>query len=176
MITYRDVRNAMVWANNAPAILFPYVAECLDGLMRGYTNVAWDYENISSTSPAVDDADAWADVNTGTGAALNCGDGEDKTSRAIEDFRTYLSALEEDSPWAAFWQGERRIRCLGWPKTMRPPWRFASPYTSGNTSAPILISGNTLDGVTSIRNAHAMSRHFREAWCWRRRRAGVVRW
>jgi hypothetical protein len=61
-------------------------------------------------------------------------------------------------------QGERKIRRLGW--QVRPAWRSTGPFTSktdkgGSTlSTPILFLGNKLDPLTSLRNARRMVEDF----------------
>jgi pimeloyl-ACP methyl ester carboxylesterase len=165
IVTHRDVRTAIVWACYVPVLLIPTLAEIIDGLMRGRDNVTLSYpfdeDNITSTCLKKDDEDLRADENYGAGTALNCGDAEDISNSTLGEFRAYLSALEEQSPMTAFFQGERRLRCLAWPSSLRPDWRFTGPFGStGNTSAPILFVGNTLDPMVPLQNAHAMAKKF----------------
>ena len=57
-----------------------------------------------------------------------------------------------------------KLRCLHWPASLRPNWRFTGPFTStandSNSSVPILFLGNTLDPMTPISNAHEMVKAF----------------
>lgn len=168
MITYHDVRFAMVWANNSPSWEFPALAKMIDELMRGYTNVTLSFPFRESFNapvcPGQEDDDLRADSNAGAGTALNCGDAEDISNVSLDEFEKYLSALEEQSSISAFFQGERKLRCLGWPSSLRPKWRFTGPFTSAadgsNSSVRILFLGNTLDPVTPISNAHEVAKGF----------------
>ena len=168
MITYHDVRAAMVWANYSPSWAFPALAKMIDELMRGYTNVTLTFPFgdgfDAPVCPGQEDEDLRADSNAGAGTALNCGDAEDISDVSLDEFEKYLSALEEQSSIGAFFQGERKLRCLGWPSSLRPKWRFTGPFTSAadgsNSSVRILFLGNTLDPATPIRNAHKMAKKF----------------
>jgi hypothetical protein len=65
---------------------------------------------------------------------------------------------------AVFFQGERKIRCLGW--SIRPSWKFTGPFTSkaedgsSKLSTPILFMGNKLDPMTSINIAKKVAEDF----------------
>lgn len=159
LITYRDLRIAIYWTTMAPAYAFTVMAASLDGLMRGYTNITLDFPfgGLPSSSDCVETENKVASSNADAGTALNCGDAEDITNITISDFKHYLSELENQSAVAAFFQGERKIRCVGWP--LRPTWRFTGPFGSksehGRSSleTPILFMGNKLDPMTSINNS-----------------------
>ena len=159
LITYRDVKIAIYWTTMSPALLGVSMAKALDDLMRGHTEVTFPFENVPTASdcPGNDDQERRAGANKDAGTALNCGDAEDIRNSTIVDFKEYLSLLEEQSSAAAFFQGERRIRCMGWP--IRPAWRFSGPFTSrlengsSKLSTPILFIGNKLDPMTSIHNS-----------------------
>ena len=168
LITHRDVKLAMYWTTMAPGFAAPLIAEVLDSLMRGHINVTLDFpfESIPKASNALyqETQDGRANSNADAGTALNCGDAEDITNSSITDFKEYLSALEDQSSVAAFFQGERKIRCLGWP--IRPAWRFTGPFTSkrdngsSKLSTPILFMSNKLDPMTSLRNARKVANNF----------------
>lgn len=121
LITYRDVKIAMYWTTMAPAFGAPTIASILDALIKGHTNVTLSFPfevgSISkySNCPENDTPDSLAGSNMDAGTALNCADAEDITNNTIEDFKDYLSKLEAQSHIAAFFQGERKVRCMGWP-------------------------------------------------------------
>jgi len=158
LITYRDVKLAMYWTTMSPGYGAPIMAIILDGLLKGHTNMTLDFpfEGILTASNSLHEEtqDSRASSNADAGTAVNCGDAEDITNSSIADFKEYLSTLEEQSSVAAFFQGERKIRCLGWP--IRPAWRFTGPFTSkredgsSKLSTPILFMGNKLDPMTSL--------------------------
>jgi pimeloyl-ACP methyl ester carboxylesterase len=170
LITYREVRLAIYWTTMSPAFASPVIAAVLDALMRGHTSITLSFpfenENLSKASdcPDQETQDSRAGSNVDAGTAVNCGDAEDITNSSIEDFKEYLSALENQSSVAAFFQGERRIRCLGWP--IRPAWRFSGPFISktdnggSKLETPILFTGNRLDPMTSLRNSHEVAKDF----------------
>jgi pimeloyl-ACP methyl ester carboxylesterase len=168
LITYRDVKLAMYWTTMAPSFAAPIMATILDGLIRGYTNVTLDFpfESIPTASNLLnmESQDGRAGSNADAGTAINCADAEDIANSSLADFKEYLSALEGQSSIAAFFQGERKIRCLGW--KMRPEWRFTGPFTSkidkgGSTlSTPILFIGNKLDPMTSLHNSRKIVEDF----------------
>jgi pimeloyl-ACP methyl ester carboxylesterase len=168
LITYRDVKLAMYWTTMAPSFGAPLMAAVLDSLMGGHNNVTLDFpfESVPTASNSLhhETQDGRAGSNADAGTAVNCGDAEDITNSSIADFKEYLSALENQSSVAAFFQGERKIRCMGWP--IRPVWRFTGPFTSkrddgsSKLSTPILFMGNKLDPMTSIRNARKATKDF----------------
>jgi pimeloyl-ACP methyl ester carboxylesterase len=166
LATYRDVRLAIYWATMVPVVVFPSMATILDDLIKSRTNVTIDFpfQSFPTASDCQEDQDKPASSNADAGTALNCGDGEEIMNSTIEDFKDYLSALEDQSSVAAFFQGERRIRCMGWP--IRPAWRFTGPFTSktkngsSKSSTPILFMGNKLDPMTSLRNSHEVAKNF----------------
>jgi pimeloyl-ACP methyl ester carboxylesterase len=161
LITYRDVKLAMYWTTMAPGFAAPVMATILDGLMRGDINVTLDFpfESVPTASSILDmeGQEGLASSNADAGTAVNCGDAEDITNSSLADFKEYLSDLESQSSVGAFFQGERKSRCLGW--QVRPAWRFTGPFTSktdkgdSTLSTPILFIGNRLDPMTSLRNA-----------------------
>jgi pimeloyl-ACP methyl ester carboxylesterase len=168
LITYRDVRIAMYWTTMAPRFATPDMATILDELMRGYTNVSlnFPFEGIPTASKFLDmeNPEKIAASNTDVGTAVNCENAEDITSSSLADFKDYLSELENQSSVAAFFQGERKIRCLGWP--IRSAWRFTGPFTSrtengsSRLSTPILFMGNSFDPMTSIHSAQKAANDF----------------
>jgi len=168
LITYRDVKLAMYWVTMAPGVAAPVMALILDALMRGFTNVTIDFpfEGIPTASSTfnMESPDRMAASNADAEVAVNCADAEDITNSSLADFKGYLSALEKQSSVAAFFQGERKIRCMGW--TIRPAWRFTGPFTSksedgsSRLSTPILFIGNRLDPMTSLVNARKVANDF----------------
>jgi pimeloyl-ACP methyl ester carboxylesterase len=168
LITYRDVKLAIYWTTMAPYFASLSIAAAFDSLMKGDTNVTlgFPFESVPTASDFLHEQtqDDQAISNTDAGAALNCGDAEDITNSSIADFKEYLSALEDQSSVGAFFQGERKIRCLGW--SIRPAWRFTGPFTSrrnngsSKLTTPILFMGNKLDPMTSLRNARKMAKEF----------------
>ena len=85
--------------------------------MRGFTNVTIDFpfEGIPTASSTfnIESPDKMAASNADAGTAGNCGDAEDIIKASLADFKGYLSALENQSSVAAFFQEERKIRCIG---------------------------------------------------------------
>ena len=165
LITYRDVRLAIYWANMVPMIGFPPLARIVDELMRGYTNVTLaPFVSSGPENTGEEDEDVLAASNVDAGAAINCGDEEDISDVSLGEFEKYLKALEGQSKQAGFFQAERRLRCLGWPRSLRPAWRFTGPFTSvsteSNVSVPILFMNNMLDPMTPISNAYEMGKGF----------------
>jgi hypothetical protein len=167
-ITYRDVKLAMYRTTMAPGFAAPAMASILDGLIRGHTNMTLDFpfEGVptASTLLEMESQDGRAGSNADAGTAVNCGDAEDISNSSLADFKEYLSVLEGQSSVGAFFQGERKIRCLGW--QVRPAWRFTGPFTSktdegdSTLSTPILFIGNKLDPMTSLRNARKVVEDF----------------
>ncbi|TAQ87666.1 hypothetical protein B7494_g4025 [Chlorociboria aeruginascens] len=168
MITKRDLRIAMFQATLTPTFAFANLADTMNELLQGNTNLTLEFP-FEDDIPFSDDYDEdnRAGTNEDAGAALNCGDTEDISESSIDEFLQYLSALEKQSSIAAFYQAERRLRCLGWPKSLRPDAksRFTGPFTSGNNSDnehsnPILFLNNRLDSQTPIENAYKMAKGF----------------
>lgn len=171
LITYRDVKLAMYWTTMAPVFAAPTMASILDHLVRGHTNITLEFpfQDFPKTSDCPERAtqDTLASSNSDAGLALNCGDAEDISNSTINDFKTYLSAIETQSSVAAFFQGERKIRCLGWP--IKPAWRFTGPFSSktetkdaegSKLSTPILFMGNRLDPMTSLSTARKVAKNY----------------
>lgn len=158
LITYIDVKLAMYWTTMAPSLAAPIMASILDGLMKGHTNVTIDFpfDSVPNASNSLhkETEDIRANSNADAGTAVNCEDAEDITNSSVADFKDYLSALENQSSVAAFFQKERRIRCVGWP--IRPAWRFTGPFGTkmengdSKLSTPILFIGNKLDPMTKF--------------------------
>lgn len=78
----------------------------------------------------------------------------------------YLSALEKQPHIAVFFQRDRRLRCLGWPSSMRLNFRFTGLFTSdasnteGNPSILIPFLSNRLEPMCPIENAYEMGKGF----------------
>ncbi|KAE9382073.1 alpha/beta-hydrolase, partial [Stipitochalara longipes BDJ] len=168
LITYRDAKLAMYWTTMAPGFAAPVMATILDEFMKGRTNVTIDFpfEGIPTAASALDmeSPDKMAASNADAGIAVNCADAEEIINVSLPSFKEYLSALENQSSVAAFFQGERKIRCMGWP--IRPAWRFTGPFTSRSENGssklpnPILFMGNRLDPMTSLVNARKVANDF----------------
>ncbi|PMD32749.1 alpha/beta-hydrolase, partial [Hyaloscypha variabilis F] len=168
LITFEDVKRAMYWTTMAPGFAGPVMATILDESMQGRTNFTIDFPfagiPTASSVLSMDSQDQMAASNADAGVAVNCADAEAITNTSLANFKGYLSALENQSSVAAFFQGERKIRCMGW--QIRPAWRFTGPFTSksedgsSKLSTPILFMGNRLDPMTSIANARKVASDF----------------
>ena len=97
-------------------------------------------------------------------AAIHCGDGKDDTGLTREDWALYIETLLSQSSYVGHRWAEIRTMCSNW--QYRPKYRFTGPFTTpkadpslkeGIPAAPILFAGSSLDPVTPIRNARAMS-------------------
>ena len=88
---------AMFLSTYSPIFAYPILADMLDGLMRGHTNVTTLLVDDIPTGSDIKDEDSCADANAGAGAALNCGEAEDVYGADFNDFMEYLSALEKQS-------------------------------------------------------------------------------
>lgn len=102
-----------------------------------------------------------ADYNEDAGTAINCGDSEAISNVTLSEFTSYLRALEGQSTVGALVQGERKLRCLGWPAALHPAYRFSGPFGADALEKGILFVGNTLDPVTPVGNAHLMAGLFK---------------
>jgi hypothetical protein len=107
-----------------------------------------------------------ADYNEDAGTAINCGDSEAISNVTLSEFTSYLRALEGQSTVGALVQGERKLRCLGWPAALHPAYRFSGPFGADALEKGILFVGNTLDPVTPVGNAHLMAGLFKGSVCW----------
>ncbi|KAL3421597.1 peptidase tripeptidyl-peptidase protein [Phlyctema vagabunda] len=160
VVTRKDVEYAIVQALLAPFYSFTALAEYIDSLLQGISNITLGFPfdpDLGSLSRAIaEDVDYLASSNLDAGTSLNCGDAASLANSTVKEFKRYLSVLEKLSNISASWQGERKARCLGWPATLTPKWRFTGPFAS-NMTPPLMFLSNTLDPMTPLHNAKKMS-------------------
>lgn len=172
LISYRDLKIAMYMSTYAPFIGFPSLASVLNDILLGRTNMSLPLpfpfqDNTLSGIPscsscsAEDEEALRADYNEDAGTAINCADSEDMSNATFSEFTSYLRVLEGQSTAGAFFQGERKLRCLGWPPSLRPAFRFPGPFGADALEMGILFVGNKLDSVTPMGNAYEMARLFK---------------
>lgn len=137
--------------------------------MSGHTNITLDFPFESILTASIfqheETKDDRANSNADAEIAVNFADAEDITNSSVADFEEYLSAFKGQPSIAAFFQGESKIRCLGWP--IRPAWRFADPFTSkkkdngdSKLSTPILFMGNKIDPMMNLHTVRTMVKGF----------------
>jgi hypothetical protein len=163
LITYSDIRNLIFQALSSPIASFPTLATMLAGLQTG------NYQEILGLLAMQKRQQCGSqDLEDGYGGgkmngmdeimpAIFCGDGEDISSRTMEEFKSYLRLLELQSPTAGAIWAMTVLQCMGW--RIRAKWRYTGPF-GGNTNTPILWIGDTGDPVTPLRNAHEMAEGF----------------
>jgi hypothetical protein len=97
--------------------------------------------------------------------AIACGDGDDATNLSLKDWAKYIRGLFDQSSYVGPTWSEIRFSCSNW--KFRPKYRFTGPFETpeadsrladGKPAAPLLFLSSSLDPVTPLRNAHAMSK------------------
>lgn len=172
LITYRDLKMAIYMSTYIPSIGFPGLASVLNDMLLGRTNISlplpFPFQETplssipSCSSCSTEDEEALrADYNEDAGTAINCGDSEAISNATLPEFTSYLRALEGQSTVGAFVQGERKLRCLGWPAALHPAYRFSGRFGADALEKGILFVGNTLDPATPVGNAHEMAGLFK---------------
>lgn len=162
VITYSDVKYLIFLALYAPLVSFPDLASILAGLENGnYSKILGLIRNQRAEEcprPGSDSDQAHGPASRDEiSPAIYCGDGDDITGRTATEHEAYLHRLQRQSPTIGSIWASIPLACIGW--TIRPRWRYSGPF-SGNTSAPILWLGNTMDPATPVENAYAMAKRF----------------
>ncbi|EXJ82944.1 hypothetical protein A1O3_06761 [Capronia epimyces CBS 606.96] len=89
--------------------------------------------------------------------AISCGDGSMGGTMSKEKFRTYWNSVRNQSSAIGDLWAEWDMMCVGW--TAKTQWKYDGPF-SGKTAHPILLTGNSLDPVCPIQNAHKLALGF----------------
>jgi pimeloyl-ACP methyl ester carboxylesterase len=96
--------------------------------------------------------------------AVLCGDGDDSSGLGFGKFEEYVKTLKNQSLNFGRFFAPLRFACSGY--KIRASWRFTGPFTTpahdprlveGRPAAPLLFTSSTLDPVTPLANAVAMS-------------------
>lgn len=98
----------------------------------------------------------------GTFQAISCMDSNNTSSNiTLAQFRTYLSALQNQSHWISPSWSRNKLACLGYTATpaYRPSLSFETQEWE-NTSHPIFLIGTSHDPVTPIGNARRVATLF----------------
>ncbi|RDW82493.1 putative alpha beta hydrolase fold family protein [Coleophoma cylindrospora] len=165
IITYSDVKFAVIYSLYQPLFFFSSLATVLaaldegDGLpflemsiYRGYRQPSF---SCSCDSPACEDQrPGWPLDAVGNGDAatyVKCSEGDTDPSRdSLEAIENYETALREKSPMSAPVMFGIRLACAGWKS--RTKWNFVGPFNQ-NTSYPLLFIANTADNITPLSSA-----------------------
>ena len=156
ILTYSDLKRAMFACLYSPVILFPYLAEMLDEIRRGTYEKIGEILAVQTWIRCSDDAkiSPWFPHIT---TAIMCSDNPDLSHETPAEFSHHFRKLKSHSSVAGAIWANFRLQAVGWGS--RSNWRYEGPF-SGNTSAPILWIGNSLDPVTPIGNAYNVAKKF----------------
>jgi len=172
IITYLtdvDFKQLIFISLYSPNVMFPGVAVIIDQAMNG--NYQLIHAFISPQLAAMHDAcpinGTFPNMHVTPDAtpAILCGDGDDATGLGLKDWAEYIAELKGQSSYVGPTWSEIRFSCSNW--KFRPKYRFTGPFETpeadsslvdGKPAAPILFLSTSLDPVTPLRNAHAMSK------------------
>ena len=159
LITYRDLKIAMLLSTHAASIGYPGLASVLNDIQLGRTNISLplpfpfqDNIRFCSQTSRVEQEPFLASYNEDVGTAISCVDSSDTSNTILQEFTSYLRLLESQSRIAPF-QAEYKLRCLHWPASVRAKYRCEGPFGSDKLEAGMLFVNNALDPVTPVRNA-----------------------
>lgn len=165
IITYSDVMMMIRKLIYRPLDYFPEMADLLADIVHGNGSAFAAYKQRAHKptcpfSKSNSDHDSCQTYSGGweVTKAILCSDGRDITNTTKEDFRGIRKALYQQSRWMGEFWSTVTLPCVHW--RVRPKWGITADEIKGETSHPILWIGNTLDPVTPLANAHAMSKRF----------------
>lgn len=141
VITYSEVKNAVIYSLYQPLLFFPQLAEALaslevdDGIpflkmavARGYIPPSF---SCGCDSPTCEDMSGWpleAVGNEDAAVYVKCGEGNPDVNRdSLEVMEWYEKELRRKSPLSASVMFNIRLSCAGW--TSRTKWNFVGEYT-----------------------------------------------
>ncbi|KAF7922675.1 hypothetical protein EAE99_007252 [Botrytis elliptica] len=164
VLTYSDVKNAVIYSLYQPLALFPHLAKALaaleadDGIPFLKMAIAQGHIQPSFTcscdSPDCEEESGWPLKAIGNGDAatyVKCGEGDaDVDKDSLEVMIKYEDELRRKSPLSASVMFNIRLSCAGWKS--RTKWNFVGPFEQ-NTSHPILFIGNSADNITPLGSA-----------------------
>lgn len=141
VITYSEVKNAVIYSLYQPLAVFPQLAEVLaaleanDGLPFLKMAIAHGYIPPSFScgcdSPACEEKSGWPLEAVGNGDAatyVKCGEGNPDVDRdSLEVLINYEEELRRKSPLSAPVMFNIRLSCAGW--TSRTKWNFVGEYS-----------------------------------------------
>lgn len=143
IISYSDVKSAVIMSLYQPVLFFPQLARVLQALeegngllflemaiSRGYRSPAFSCNCDSSISCSKDAGWPLKAVGNGDGDKfVRCGEGLVPEHRdSIEILQEYYAKLEKKSPMSAPVMFEPRLACTGW--QARAKWRFTGMQLS----------------------------------------------
>ncbi|RDW65125.1 hypothetical protein BP6252_10776 [Coleophoma cylindrospora] len=167
IITYSDVMMLIRVTLYEPFIKFAPMADLLADVVHGNGSAFADYkqhgrtpncplDHCKSSAPYADSCQPMTGSETMSG--IMCSDGDDVSNHTKEQFQENFAALYNQSKWLGAYWSLYAMRCAHWKG--RAKWRVTGDDIRGNTSHPILMLSTTLDPVTPLANAHAMSKRF----------------
>ncbi|KAI1111118.1 Alpha/Beta hydrolase protein [Nemania sp. NC0429] len=166
LVTASDVKKSILFAGlYAPIVGFPVIAELLDRVLRDKLGGIAKGAGMASlcgnfTLPV------WPDDSI---TAVACGDKRRKLNEGVPELQARFESAASYSWFADVWFGiEPNLGCSGWEiESKEPPMRWHDDPTHKpaliQTSFPILLFSNTLDPVTPLEAALAMTRKFANA-------------
>ncbi|KAF7925507.1 uncharacterized protein EAE98_006732 [Botrytis deweyae] len=171
VLTYSDVKNAVIYSLYQPLALFHHLAKALaaleadDGIPFLKMAIAQGHIQPSFTcscdSPNCEEESRWPLKAIGNGDAatyVKCGEGDaDVDKDSLEVMIKYEEELRRRSPLSASVMFNIRLSCAGWKS--RTKWNFVGPFEQ-NTSHPILFIGNSADNITPLGSAIYNSHFF----------------
>ncbi|APA12989.1 hypothetical protein sscle_10g077590 [Sclerotinia sclerotiorum 1980 UF-70] len=164
IITYSEVKNAVIYSLYQPLLVFPQLSEALaaleanDGIpflklaiAQGYISPSF---SCSYDSSSCEEKSKWPLEAVGNGDAatyVKCGEGNSDVDKdSLEVMIKYEEELRRKSPLSASVMFNIRLSCAGWKS--RTKWNFIGPFEQ-NTSHPILFIGNSADNITPLGSA-----------------------
>ena len=198
LITRADLVRGLWAALFAPYELFSPMAANLATLLSALNSTAgrmapgirpvllpYSIPFYSSTSQSLcDDTstsstfESWK-YNDDIRAATHCGDRASLANTTRIEVEIYLALLQKKDPWIGLLMAEPNVRCLGWPESLRPKWRYTGPFgfeldslkrapSSSQVnhrdkrafSGEILFVNNRFDPASPLHNALNMAKRY----------------
>ncbi|OJZ83687.1 hypothetical protein ASPFODRAFT_220656 [Aspergillus luchuensis CBS 106.47] len=176
IITYSDVKTLLKTALYAPNDLFPILATILSDIVQRNASsmAAWKATLREETQPAhcldsacQSSAPCREACRYGSRIELTegiaCLDLSQKLFKITQEeySELYLQPVLESSYWIGDTFADFYMQCASWKG--QGPGSFEGPIGAQNMSTPILFVSNTLDPVTPLADAHAMSALFKRS-------------
>ncbi|KAH8592814.1 TAP-like protein-domain-containing protein [Bisporella sp. PMI_857] len=173
IVTYSDVKNALILSLYQPILFFPSLATALQSLIsgdgrpfleiayaRGYKPLPFSCTCGASTpsNPGCGAAPGYPLAARGNGDAdrfVRCSEGAAETS--LESYERYAAQVAKLSPAGGSVMFDTKLVCAGW--TTKTRWDFRVPRET-RTAHPILFVGNYADNITPLGSAVRNARLF----------------
>ncbi|KAL3426826.1 hypothetical protein PVAG01_00335, partial [Phlyctema vagabunda] len=177
LISYSDVKFAVIMSLYQPVLFFPELARALaaleegDGIpflemviSRGYRQDKFSCNcgnQVICPGSYQEDWPLKAVGNVDAANLVKCSEGAVAADNdSLEQIEAYYAELEKVSPLAAPVMFNFRVACAGWKS--RTKWKATIPLDA-RTSYPILFIANTADNITPLGSAIHNSRSFRDS-------------